>query len=171
MLRCMADKAPEPVPIPADAADQKLAGALIGYRRHDVDQFLVEVRETLRAVYAEKVSLTERIGRLEAELARRQELAPLLQSTLISTERAADTVRLRARAETDQLLDEAQARARRVDAVARAEAQQRGRETHHLLASLQSALAILETPPTESEKPEPELLVDALHDQIRRVSQ
>ena len=43
--------------------------------------------------FAKRDKLTQRIAQLEAELARYQELAPLLQSTLISAERAADTTR------------------------------------------------------------------------------
>ena len=173
----MAEDAPQPAPTPPDAADQRLARALIGYRRHDVDQLLSEVRGAVRAVGAEKAELAERIDRLAADLAHHRELAPLLQSTLISAERAADTIRQRARTETDQLLDDAHAKARRLTATARAETERLDRETHRLVDSLQTALSILETAPTEadssrteSEEPAPDLLVDALHEQIRKLS-
>ena len=177
ILRGVVEDAPQPAPTPADAPDQRLARALIGYRRQDVDQLLSELKGAVRAVGAEKAELAERIERLEADLARHRELAPLLQSTLISAERAADTIRQRASTETDQLLDDAHAKARRLTATARAERERLIRETHRLLGSLQTALLILETAPTEadsshteSEEPAPDLLVDTLHEQIRRLS-
>jgi cell division septum initiation protein DivIVA len=173
----MGEDISRPVTTLAEQASQRPARALVGYRREHVERLLAEARAGIAAVNTQKAELSERIERLEADLALRRELAPLLQSTLISAERAADTIRQRARAETDHLLDEAHANARRLTAMARAEAKRLDDGTERLLTSLHTALSILETAPTEAnrslaetEAHAPDQLVGALHEQIRRLS-
>jgi cell division septum initiation protein DivIVA len=177
MVRTVPDEHTRSASIPSRPVAQASARALIGYRRVDVDTALDAARASIATARAEKAALARRIERLEAEIARHEQLAPLLQSTLISAERAADTLRQRARTETDELLDNAQAQARRLTATARAEREGLERETGRRLALLRSALAILEsrsqagaTDGSDTTEPGPEALVETLHEQIRRLT-
>ena len=153
---------------PAGRGGRELGRSLFGYRRRAVDDLLRETNESIASVEVEKVELTGRIAALEAELARRRDLERLFRSSLISTERAAAAVRHRASAEVDEILEDAQVRARRLLAAALAERERIDVETAERTARLRTASAILET---ELAGPGARELDEALLEQARRAAE
>jgi len=176
-------KTPRPA---AQPADPRLARVFVGYRRRDVEARLGTLRAELQGLTADRARLAARLEQLEAELARHRELEALQRSTLVSVDRAADELRQRERAETDLLLDEANAGARRLTAAARAEAELLEHETAHRRERLRAALLTVEAaieeapaqepvaenptdPAAEPAAPAAETIADTLQEQIRRV--
>ena len=156
---------------PVESREQSLARGLFGYACEPVDELLRETASVIASIKAEKLELAERITRLEADLAGRQEAERLLRSTLISTERAADQVRQRASAETDQLLADTHAEARRLVAAARAERARLDGQSVDRAALLRAARRILETEPDAAASDgdaDTDTLDEVLREQVRR---
>ncbi len=169
MLRGVVSETSEPQPNPAEPREQLLGRQLFGYKREPVDELLRDTAAATESIKAEKVELAKRIVRLEADLARRRESERLLRSTLITTERAADTVLERARTETEQVLAEAGIEARRLVVAARAEKERLDSQSSHRAALLRTAQTILETEPGAASTPGgAETLDEALREQVQR---
>jgi cell division initiation protein len=96
---------------------------LRGYRRDEVHQLLDDVADELAAVVRERDELAGHVESLEAEATRHHELESLLSSALVSAEQAANGTRTQARRESDLIIREAHAEARRT--VREAEAERR----------------------------------------------
>jgi cell division initiation protein len=87
---------------------------LRGYRRKPVDALLEEIVTSFEEVWRERADLSDRLEELETEAAKHRELEALLRSTLVSAERAAQDMKEQARRESDLIVQEAHADARRV---------------------------------------------------------
>ncbi len=87
---------------------------LRGYRRKPVDQLLEEIADSFEEVWRERADLSDQLEELETEAAKHRELESLLRSTLVSAERAAQDMKEQARRESDLIVQEAHADARRV---------------------------------------------------------
>ena len=152
---------------PSVAGGRKLGRELFGYRRRPVDELLRQIAQAIASAEGGRDGLAARIAGLEADLARRRELERLLDTTLISTERAADAVRQRVCTEADQVLDDARAKARRLLVDALAERERLDVHNGERAARLHTALAILET---EQAASGPAALDEALLEEARRAA-
>lgn len=118
--------------------------ALNGYSVEQVDDFLDEIVEQLSALVRENLSLTEQVGKLDAELAAKtkaleeaaaktpdyneagyfKNLQNAMRDTLIGAQRLADETTANAQAEADRVVSKANADAQKAVADAQAEAEQ-----------------------------------------------
>lgn len=113
---------------------------LRGYRRPGVDHLLEEIADSFEEVWRERADLSDRVEELEAEAAKHRELEALLRSTLVSAERAAQSMKEQARRESDLIVQEAHAESRRVTREAAAEKRRLEEDTIKIRAQLRSAL-------------------------------
>lgn len=123
----------------------------LGYGRKATDRFLDEVVGSYEEAWRERADLRDEVERLEAELTRFRELERLLRDTMMSAERAAESLRADARREYDLLLQEARLKSRELVDGAEAERERLRRSVRRLeadrdgiAADLRSALAQLE---------------------------
>jgi cell division initiation protein len=86
---------------------------LRGYRRDDVHHLLDDVADELAAAVRERDEVATKLASLEVQLRRHRELESLLSSTLVSAERAAREATAQATRESDLIVREAHAEARR----------------------------------------------------------
>ena len=125
---------------PAEIRHTELKKGLVGYRRGQIDQLVQDVVESFEEVWRERADLGERVEQLEGELTRHRELEALLRTTLVSAERAAETLKVQARRESELVVGEAHAEARAITRGAIAERERLLAECHRLRAILRSAL-------------------------------
>lgn len=114
-----------------------------GYRRHDVDELLVDVAASFEDVWRERADLRDKVETLEADLVRFRELEALLRTTLVSAERASHEMKAQAKRESELIVGEAHAEARRVTRRATAERERLEREAIRVRALLRSALEVV----------------------------
>jgi cell division initiation protein len=104
----------------------------LGYHPAAVDAELGRVADAFELVWQERADLHDRVEELQAELGRMREIEDTLRRTLLSAERAADTVRAQARTEAEATLRDAEARARAIVGEAHAERERVRRDTLRL---------------------------------------
>jgi cell division initiation protein len=121
-----------------------------GYRRGAVERLLDEVAESFEEVWRERADFADRIEQLEAELQRHRELESLLRKTLVSAEAAAQEQREGARRDSELIVVEAHAEARRITFAATAERERLHGDIRRLRELLRSALATLDETPTKA---------------------
>jgi cell division initiation protein len=121
---------------------------LRGYRRGGVDQLLEEIADSLGEVSRERDRLSARLEELEDEVAKHRELETLLRATLVSAERAAQDQKEQARRESDLIVQEAHADARRITRESAAERRRLEEDVTTIRAQLKAAFEMLgEWPP------------------------
>ena len=126
--------------------------ALGGYRRAPVDRLLEEIVDSYEGVWRDRADLADKVERLEEDLARYRELEALLQTTLVSAERAAHDLKDQAKREAQLILDEAHAEARTVMHGATAERERLAAESRRIRSLLRSALQVLGEDGTEASR-------------------
>jgi cell division initiation protein len=141
---------------PAEIRHTELKRGLFGYRRGPVDQLVKDAVESFEEVWRERADLGEQVEQLEEELRRHRELEALLRTTLVSAERAAETLKDQARRESELVLSEAHAEARSVTRAAVAERERLLGDCHRIRTVLRSALATVDAVP----EPEPEAVAE-----------
>src|ERR687885_2466028 len=119
---------------------------LRGYRRAPIAELLDEIVLSFEDVWRERADLSDKVEQLEADLVRYKELEALLRQTMISAERAGAELKEQARRESELVLAEAHAEARRVTRQARAENERLVAEARRVGAAPQGAPAAPETP-------------------------
>jgi len=122
----------------------KLRRSLRGYNRAAVDELLEDIVESFEQVWRERADLADKIERVEEDLVRYRELETLLRTTLVSAERASQELKEQARRETEVMLDEAHAEARRIRREAVADLERMRTESRRIRSLLGAALATLE---------------------------
>jgi cell division initiation protein len=132
---------------PAEIRHTELKRGLFGYRRGAVDELLTETVESFEEVWRERADLGEQVEHLEEELQRHRELEALLRTTLVSAERAAETLKEQARRESELVLSEAHASARSITRAAVAERERLLGDCHRVRTVLRSALSAVESVP------------------------
>jgi cell division initiation protein len=137
---------------PAEIRHTELKRGVFGYRRRTVDQLLTDAVESFEEVWRERADLGEQVEHLEEELKRHRELEALLRTTLVSAERAAETLKDQARRESELVLSEAHAEARSVTRAAVAERERLLGDCHRIRTVLRSALSTIDAVP-EAEAP------------------
>jgi cell division initiation protein len=115
-----------------------------GYRRGAVEVLLDEIADSFEDVWRERADFADRIEQLEAELQRHIELETLLRKTLVSAEAAAQEQREAARRQSEQIVAEAHAEARRITFEALAERERLEQDVRRLRELLRTALATVD---------------------------
>jgi len=121
----------------------KLRRSLRGYNRAAVDELLEDIVESFEQVWRERADLADKIERVEEDLVRYRELETLLRTTLVSAERASQELKEQARRETEVMLEEAHAEARRIRREAVADLERMRTESRRIRSLLGAALATL----------------------------
>ncbi len=129
---------------PVEIRHIKLSRSLFGYTRSAVDELLDDIVESFEQVWRERADLADKIERVEEDLVRYRELETLLRTTLVSAERASQDLKEQARRETQVMLDEAHAEARRIRREASADLERMSSESRRIRSLLGAALATLE---------------------------
>jgi cell division initiation protein len=128
---------------PVEIRHIKLRRSLRGYNRAAVDELLEDIVESFEQVWRERADLADKIERVEEDLVRYRELETLLRTTLVSAERASQELKEQARRETEVMLDEAHAEARRIRREAVADLERMRTESRRIRSLLGAALATL----------------------------
>jgi cell division septum initiation protein DivIVA len=115
-----------------------------GYRRGPVERLLDEIADSYEEVWRDRADYSDRIEHLEAELQRHVELETLLRKTLVSAEAAAQEQREAARRQSEQIVEEAHAEARRITFAATAERERLEQDVRRLRELLRTALAAVD---------------------------
>jgi cell division initiation protein len=129
---------------PVEIRHIKLSRSLFGYNRGAVDELLDDIVESFEQVWRERADLADKIERVEEDLVRYRELETLLRTTLVSAERASQDLKEQARRETQVMLDEAHAEARRIRRESSADLERMRSESRRIRSLLGAALATLE---------------------------
>ena len=139
-----------------------LRRGLLGYKRAPVHRLMDEIADSFESVWRERAELVERVETLETELGRHVELETLLRSTLVSAERASHDMRDQARRESEVIVAEANAEARRILRETISEKEQLLGDVRKIRALLRSALDVVDIVPEggqtaapEAERPQP----------------
>jgi cell division initiation protein len=144
-----------------------------GYRRGVVDNLLSDIADSFEDVWRERADLADQLEELEGEASKHRELETLLRSTLVSAERAAHDMKEQARRESDLIVQEAHAEARRVSRSSSAEKQRLDEDIRRIRAQLRTALEELEAPPAVEqpvEEPKPVTVDGIPESSIRKVA-
>ena len=128
---------------PVEIRHIKLSRSLFGYSRGVIDELLEDIVESFEQVWRERADLADKIERVEEDLVRYRELETLLRTTLVSAERASQELREQARRETQVMLEEAHAEARKVRRDAVADLERMRTEARRIRSLLGAALATL----------------------------
>jgi cell division initiation protein len=137
---------------PVEVRHLQLRRGLFGYRRSDVNREIEEVADSFEAVWRERAELGERVHVLETEVARHIELESLLRTTLVSAERAAQTMKEQARREAEVTVAEASAEGRRLIRDAIAEKERLLAESRRIETILRAALEVVSEGTDEDEE-------------------
>ena len=116
---------------------------LRGYRRREVEDLLEEIADSFETARRERDRLSERLQELELEAAKSRELESLLRSALISAERAGQEMKEQARRESDLIVQEAHAEARRLTRESAAERHRLEEDMTTIRAQLRAAFEML----------------------------
>jgi cell division initiation protein len=115
-----------------------------GYSRGAVDKLIDDVVASFEQVWRERADLADKVERLEEDLVRYRELETLLRTTLVSAERASQELKEQARRESQLVLEEAHAEARKLRRDAVADLERMRAEERKIRALLAAALATIE---------------------------
>jgi cell division initiation protein len=118
--------------------------APLGYSRSAVDKLIDDVVASFEQVWRERADLADRVERLEEDLVRYRELETLLRTTLVSAERASQELKEQARRESQLVLEEAHAEARKLRRDAVADLERMRAEERKIRSLLAAALATIE---------------------------
>jgi cell division initiation protein len=115
-----------------------------GYSRSAVDKLIDDIVASFEQVWRERADLADRVERLEEDLVRYRELETLLRTTLVSAERASQELKEQARRESQLMLEEAHAEARKLRRDAVADLERMRAEERKIRSLLAAALATIE---------------------------
>jgi cell division initiation protein len=110
-----------------------------------------DIADSFEAVWRERSQLVERVEELETEVTRHVELEGLLRSTLVSAERASQDLKESARRESDVIVTEANAEARKLLRDAITEKEQLMGDVRRIQALLRSALTVVDETSVDAE--------------------
>jgi cell division initiation protein len=129
---------------PVEIRHIELKRGLFGYRKGAVHHMMDDIADSFEAVWRERSQLVERVEELETEVTRHVELEGLLRSTLVSAERASQDLKESARRESDVIVTEANAEARKLLRDAITEKEQLMGDVRRIQALLRSALTVVD---------------------------
>jgi cell division initiation protein len=128
---------------PVEIRHITLGRSPFGYNRAAVDKLLDDVIASFEDVWRERADLKDKVEHLEQDLVRHRELETLLRTTLVSAERASQELKEQAKRESELVVTEAHAEARRITRNAVTELEQLRRDARRVRALLEAALAAI----------------------------
>ena len=135
---------------PVEIRHIELKRGLFGYRKAAVHRMMDDIADSFETVWRERSQLVERVEELETEVTRHVELEGLLRSTLVSAERASQDLKESARRESDVIVTEANAEARKVLRDAITEKEHLMGDVRRIQALLRSALSVVDETPADT---------------------
>ena len=99
---------------PLDIHHKEFNHSLRGYNEVEVDEFLDSVADELERLFKENIDLSEKIEALEGKVREYQDMERTLHNTLLSAQKSADEIALKAQREGDAVLKEAEVKAREI---------------------------------------------------------
>lgn len=130
---------------PVEIRHVRLKRGLLGYRRRATDELLDQIVRSYEEAWRGRASLEDQVEQLEAELGRFRELENLLRDTMMSAERAAESLRADARREYELTLQEARLKAREIVEQAETDAERTQAEVRRLRAARSELRLRMET--------------------------
>ncbi|MBA2361234.1 MAG: DivIVA domain-containing protein [Actinobacteria bacterium] len=129
---------------PVEIRHQPIGRGFWGYRRGSVERLLDEIAESYEDVWRERADFADKIEDLEEALSLHRDLETMLRQTLVSAETAAQEQREHARRDSELIVGEAHAEARRITFAATAERERLQTEVRRLRELLRTALATVD---------------------------
>lgn len=99
---------------PLDIHHKEFNHSLRGYNEVEVDEFLDSVADELERLFKENIDLSEKIEALEGKVREYQDMERTLHNTLLSAQKSADEIALKAQREGDAVLKEAEVKAKEI---------------------------------------------------------
>lgn len=96
---------------PLDIQQVEFRNRLRGYDRHQVDQFLEEVAETVESLTRENTALRDKLAATEQQLGELKKTEATLTSTLIATQSLAEELKRAAQRDAELIMKEAELKA------------------------------------------------------------
>ena len=117
---------------PLDIHHKEFRHSLRGYNEEEVDAFLDEVADEFERLFKENIDLSEKLESPTSSFARYQVIEQTLKNTMVAAQRSAEDIVNKANAEADQVLRDAELKAKEIihNALA-AEAEGRRRARAH----------------------------------------
>ena len=115
----------------------------MGYRTDEVDQIMVHATEAYETVWRDRADLEDRVHALELRLSEVTDTEDALREALVTAQRAADEMRAAATRESEQIVRDAEGRAREIVHAAYGERAKLSREMERLRADEQQFRARL----------------------------
>ena len=97
---------------PLEIENKRFRKALNGYNSRDVDDFLEELTRDYEKLYKQVTESQDKIEELKRSLVHYQDIENTLQSTLMMAQKASDEVKDVAQKQADQIIKDAETRAR-----------------------------------------------------------
>lgn len=97
---------------PLEIENKRFRKALNGYNSTDVDDFLEELTRDYERLYKQVTESQDKIEELKRSLVHYQDIENTLQSTLMMAQKASDEVKDVAQKQADQIIKDAETRAR-----------------------------------------------------------
>lgn len=94
-----------------DLLNKRFSRKMVGYSRFEVDQFLLEVAETMGSMADNQKELRKKVKRLESAVIEYRKRDETLRDTLMSTQKMVDDLKVQASKEAQLILDEARTKA------------------------------------------------------------
>lgn len=99
---------------PLDIHHKEFTHALRGYNEAEVDAFLDQVADELERLFKENIDLSEKNEALEGRVRDYQDMERTLHNTLMSAQKSADEMMLKAQREAEVVLKDAEVKAKEV---------------------------------------------------------
>ncbi len=99
---------------PLDIHHKEFTHALRGYNEAEVDAFLDQVADELERLFKENIDLSEKNEALEGKVRDYQDMERTLHNTLMSAQKSADEMMLKAQREAEVVLKDAEVKAKEV---------------------------------------------------------
>ncbi len=99
---------------PLDIRRKEFKRSMRGYSDEEVDVFLDDVADEFERLFQENIELTDRVQRLDEQIAGHVQMRDALEKTLISAQLQSDEMKANARKEGELILQEAELRAREI---------------------------------------------------------
>lgn len=99
---------------PLDIRRKEFKRSMRGYSDEEVDVFLDDVADEFERIFQENMELSDRVQRLEEQIAGHVQMRDALEKTLISAQMQSDEMKANARKEGELILQEAELKAREI---------------------------------------------------------
>lgn len=99
---------------PLDIHHKEFRRSLRGYAEEEVDQFLDEVADEFERLFKENIDQSERLDAANAEVGRYKMMESGISEAIVAAQRSAQDITARAKAEADEVLKDAELKAKEI---------------------------------------------------------